>query len=49
MEEILKYAANFGFPMVISVLLILRIETKLETLGASINDLTRAIEHIKEM
>lgn len=49
MEEILKYAANFGFPMVISVMLILRIETKLESLGISINELSRVIEHIKEM
>ena len=49
MEEILKYTANFGFPMVISILLILRIETKLESLGVSINELSRVIERIKEM
>lgn len=49
MEDILKYAANYGFPMVISVLLILRIETKIETLGYNINELARAIEHVKEM
>lgn len=49
MEEILRYSANFGFPMVISVFLLLRIETKLENLGTSINELARVIEHIKEM
>lgn len=49
MEDILNYATNFGFPMVISVLLILRIETKIETLGSSINELARAIEHVREV
>lgn len=43
MEQLLDYAANYGFPMVISVFLLVRIETKLEKLSASINDLSKVI------
>ncbi len=43
MEQIMVYAANFGFPMVISVYLLVRIEAKLEQLAVSINDLGKVI------
>lgn len=43
MDQVLAYAANYGFPMVISVYLLVRIEGKLEQLTASINDLTKVI------
>ena len=43
MDQLLIYAANYGFPMVISVYLLVRIESKLETLSGSINDLAKVI------
>ena len=44
MDEILGYAANYGFPMVVTAYLLVRIESKLGALDASIQELTRAIE-----
>jgi len=43
MDQLLIYAANYGFPMVISVYLLVRIEGKLEILSSSINDLAKVI------
>lgn len=43
MEQLLAYTANYGFPMVISVYLLVRIEGKLEQLTGSINDLSKII------
>ena len=43
MEQLLTYAANYGFPMVICVYLLVRIEGKLEQLSSSINDLAKVI------
>lgn len=43
MEQILTYIANYGFPAVISVYLLVRIEGKLEQLTGSINDLAKII------
>lgn len=43
MDQVLAYAANYGFPMVISIYLLVRIEGKLEQLAASINDLAKVI------
>ena len=43
MEQLLTYTANYGFPMVISVYLLVRIEGKLEQLSGSINDLSKII------
>ncbi|EYE89839.1 hypothetical protein Q428_00740 [Fervidicella metallireducens AeB] len=43
MEEIFKSIANFGFPIVISVYLLIRIEAKLERLTESINELSKTI------
>jgi len=43
MEQLLTYTANYGFPMVICVYLLVRIEGKLEQLTSSINDLAKVI------
>ena len=44
MEEILSSIANLGFPIVISVYLLVRIEGKLENLTVSICELASSIE-----
>ncbi|SKA75670.1 YvrJ protein family protein [Caloramator quimbayensis] len=46
MEEMLKEIANFGFPIVLSVYLLVRVEGKLEKLTESINELSKAIASI---
>lgn len=43
MEEMFKEIANFGFPIVLSVYLLVRVEGKLERLTESINELSRTI------
>ncbi|MCE5223794.1 YvrJ family protein [bacterium] len=43
MEELFKLVANYGFPVVISGYLLIRMETKMETLAESIRALTNAI------
>jgi len=43
MEQLLNYAANFGFPMVICIYLLVRIEGKLEQLSGCINELSKVI------
>ncbi|MGI6343528.1 MAG: YvrJ family protein [Bacillota bacterium] len=43
MEELLPQIANFGFPIVLSMYLLIRIEGKLETLTAAIHELSKAI------
>jgi hypothetical protein len=43
MEQLLGYAANYGFPMVVSIYLLVRIEDKLEQLAGSINELTKVL------
>ncbi|QQY79152.1 YvrJ-like protein [Keratinibaculum paraultunense] len=47
MEGILTHIANLGFPIVISVYLLVRIEGKLDQLTESINELSRAIVSMK--
>ncbi len=44
MEEILVSFGNFGFPMVVSVYLLVRVEQKIDSLSLSINSLAGAIE-----
>lgn len=46
MEELLKQIGNFGFPIVVSIYLLVRVEGKLEKLSESINELSRAIAMI---
>lgn len=43
MEEILKMVGNFGFPIVVSAYLLVRIEGKLNELSMSITELAKAI------
>ncbi|HHX67162.1 MAG: YvrJ family protein [Miniphocaeibacter sp.] len=47
MEEILGYIANIGFPIVITVFLLARIENKLENLSNSIQELSTVIQSKK--
>ena len=46
MEEIYTHVANLGFPIVISIYLLVRIEGKLNQLSESINELTKTIGKI---
>ena len=46
MEQLLGMIANMGFPIVISVYLLVRIENRLENLSQSIQALTRAISEM---
>jgi hypothetical protein len=43
MEQLLNFTANYGFPMVISIYLLVRIEGKLEQLSESIHQLSKVI------
>ncbi len=43
MEELLKLVGNFGFPIVVSAYLLVRIEGKINDLSTSITDLAKAI------
>lgn len=43
MNEVLDYIANLGFPIVLSIFLLVRIETKLSELSGCITELSRAI------
>jgi len=43
MEDMLKLVGNFGFPIVVSAYLLVRIEGKLNQLSASITDLTKVV------
>lgn len=43
MEQLLTYASNYSFPMVISLFLLLRMESKLEQLTNSISELAKVI------
>ena len=47
MEHLFSSIANLGFPIVISVYLLVRIEGKLNELTISINELSKVISAIK--
>lgn len=47
MEEIYTHVANLGFPIAVSIYLLVRIENKLEGLTFSINELAKVIEGMK--
>jgi len=44
MDEIINIISNIGFPMAISLYLLVRIEGKLENLTLSINELSQTIK-----
>ena len=43
MEELFTGVANLGFPIVVSIYLLVRLEGKLDALTASIGELTKAV------
>ncbi|TGE31888.1 YvrJ family protein [Desulfosporosinus sp. Sb-LF] len=43
MEDMLKLVGNFGFPIVVSAYLLVRIEGKLNELSSSITELAKAV------
>lgn len=45
MEELLMSVANYGFPMVVSIYLLVRVESKLEELSTAITRLGQVIEN----
>ena len=47
MEELFANVANLGFPIAVSVYLLVRIEGKLENLSLSIHELARVIASMK--
>jgi len=47
MEAIYTQIANLGFPIAVSIYLLVRIESKLENLTISINELAKDIENFK--
>ncbi|HHV27355.1 YvrJ family protein [Anaerosalibacter bizertensis] len=47
MEEVYTQIANLGFPIVISIYLLVRIEGKLDDLTKSINELSKVITSMK--
>ena len=46
MEEFLTAIANYGFPIIITVYLLVRMEQKVEGLEKAINDLSHNIEKL---
>ncbi|KXG78371.1 MAG: hypothetical protein PWP45_1329 [Tepidanaerobacteraceae bacterium] len=47
MEELIAQVANVGFPIVVSIYLLVRIESKMESLTVSIHELSKVIEGLK--
>lgn len=47
MDELFVQVANLGFPIVISIYLLVRIEGKLNELTGSINELSKTIASMK--
>lgn len=43
MDEILKAISNYGFPIVVSAYLLIRMEFKMEQLAESIRELSKSI------
>jgi len=47
MDSLLNQIANLGFPIVLSIYLLVRVEGKLEKLSESINELSKVIASFK--
>jgi hypothetical protein len=47
MDELFKQIANLGFPIVVTIFLLVRIESKLNELSESIHALTAAIKSMQ--
>lgn len=48
MEELFREVANFGFPMVLSIYLLVRLEAKMKNLSMSIQRLSVVVENATE-
>ncbi|MFU0800345.1 MAG: YvrJ family protein [Xylanivirga thermophila] len=48
MEQMFSVIANLGFPIAVSVYLLVRVENKLETLTRSIYELAAAISNLQK-
>ncbi|MHC1686093.1 MAG: YvrJ family protein [Clostridiaceae bacterium] len=48
MDNLVTLIGNVGFPIAVSVYLLVRIEGKLEVLSNSINNLSAVINHIEK-
>ena len=49
MEAMLSMVANVGFPIAVAVYLLVRIESRLDGLSASIGELARAVTDMREV
>ena len=47
MDELLTPVANVGFPIVLSIYLLVRLEGKIEGLSDSVHELAKSINHLK--
>lgn len=47
MDDLVNLVANMGFPIAVSIYLLVRVEKKLEGLTNSINNLSQTINSIK--
>ena len=48
MNDLMAQVANVGFPIAVSIYLLVRVEAKIESLTSSIYELARVIEGIKQ-
>lgn len=48
MDNLVTLIGNVGFPIAVSIYLLVRIEGKLESLTSSINNLSAVINHIEK-
>lgn len=47
MQELFAPIANLGFPIVLSIYLLVRLENRMENLSASLHELAKSIENMK--
>lgn len=48
MEELLKAVGNFGFPIVVSAYLLIRLENRLDRVASAISELAVAVSVLRE-
>jgi HAMP domain-containing protein len=48
MDQLFSVIANVGFPIAVSVYLLVRVENRLETLSQAIHELANAVNHIEQ-
>jgi len=47
MEQMLSLVSNMGFPIVVSIYLLVRVESRIQELARSINELAQAVASLK--